>query len=134
LFLVVVFFNYTPYGIAIATTSQAACLATQWGLFLSSITSVVNVLGLTLERLVALSVPFRNLSPRKGSIVVGGIILSWVVGCADASILLLGASNWRPGQRCNIAVFKQSFLVLCAFLPISVSLLATAIANSNVHH
>jgi hypothetical protein len=95
------FTNYHPEGIILGASNKMICSASLWGFCVSVLSSVFNVFALTLERLIAVSAPFKNRSPRKTAIVIGGIIIGWIVVLVDVSVVIIAGNDWQPGRRCN---------------------------------
>lgn len=126
-----VFFNYSQHGIKLASSLKYACLLTQWLVAFSLLSSVINILALSLERMVAVISPFANINPRKKQIIQVSTGITWSTILLICSIPTFGWNRWSPEMRCaSYVVYYPVYMMYFLLAPVFGSLIITAVVNT----
>ncbi|ELU15969.1 hypothetical protein CAPTEDRAFT_75714, partial [Capitella teleta] len=122
--------TYIPSGKAFISVNKYPCLIYLWASSTTLISSFVNIMAISIERLIAITLPFINRNPHKKKAILLWIIAVWVGIILFTSLPTLGVNNWRSERACNVYfVYTETFLMYCTFIPMFVILALTALLN-----
>lgn len=125
-----IFFNYTKVGLETSFENKYACLFALAIILISLQISIMNILALSIERLLAIVFTFEYylwVTERAVKIAVG---LIWTVVITINLIPMFGWNKWEPGHKCQttFAYYRTSFMSFFIF-PSLVCLILTAVIN-----
>lgn len=127
---VYVYLSFTSAGLKTLKHSKYTCLLVLWILSFPFISSVINILAISIERLVAVCFPFANIRFRKKQIVLLSIIVAWSVLILSLSLPIMGWNQWSQGSQCALyIVYTPTYVTYFIMVPIFGSLGITAIIN-----
>lgn len=127
---VFIFFTYHPSGMRITSQSKLACLMCLFLVCVTSLSSVMNVLGFSSERFIVVVFPYVSLDPRKSNIILTMIGIMWTTVLTICIIPSLGWNTWNPFQHCIISsVFPQAYFRYGLIMPVFISLLLMLVLN-----
>ena len=127
---VFVWFNYTVWGLGFASRYKYACLLCMCCITLGLWLSIVNLLALSTERLLAIAFPYQYLRWVSDASVKRVIIVLWVVLVTIISLPIFGWNSWTVGSMCmTMNVFPYIYFVYLFLLPALLVLILMAIFN-----
>ena len=127
---IVVVFSYSLWGLNLTSTNKYACLFPLCSLTLALLSSVINLLALSVERLLAVAFPFQYLRWVTDTSVKRVVIVLWVIHVMTASLPVLGWNTWIKGRICIAKLaFPYVYFIYIFIMPVFLVLILIAIVN-----
>ncbi|ELU15968.1 hypothetical protein CAPTEDRAFT_193621 [Capitella teleta] len=128
-----VFITYIPAGNSYITTHKYACLIYLWTSCAYLTASSFSITGISIERSIAVILPFVNMKRGKKRFTLWSITLSWVFIIMLTSLPTLGLNRWAAGTQCNVyLVYAYPVLSYSIIFPMFVILGITAFLNAGI--
>ena len=121
--------NYTAIGQEAMGTNKYLCLVSLWSVMTFWKMSLLHLLALSLDRLVAVVWALHYLTYVTEVLVLRLIIGMWVCMLFITSLPMIGWNTWTPGVRCNGTNVVPDALRLVYALIIFATLLAIGCLN-----
>ena len=111
-----VWFNYTLWGLNVASTHKYVCLYMLCSINVGLLSSVVNLLALTVERFLAVAFPYQYLRWVTDASVKRVILVLWTMMMVIANLPILGWNTWTPGKQCTSVYMTPNLYFVNLFL------------------
>jgi hypothetical protein len=126
--------NYTQWGIIFNSQHKWSCLLCLWLVISITLNSILGILLISLERVIAVFLPFKyyDLVTERSVKVV--IVCTWTLAFAVNAPPIMGWTTWTRGARCfALFVYPSAYISvmrtpLTGFLLLSIALMNIAIA------
>ncbi|ELU10215.1 hypothetical protein CAPTEDRAFT_64837, partial [Capitella teleta] len=127
---VYVIVTFSHAGRLYISTYKYACIIFLWGASSAQLSAFVNIMTISIERMIAIGVPVVNERPDKKKMVLLWISLTWIGILISTSLPTLGVNQWEHGMSCNLYfVFEKWYLTYVILLSMFVVLVVTALLN-----
>ncbi|ELU08032.1 hypothetical protein CAPTEDRAFT_93871, partial [Capitella teleta] len=83
---------YFPAGKVFIISNKYACLLYLWAHCVSLLCSLVNIMAISIERVIAVAFPFVNINPLKKKFVLLWIAVTWIGILVSNSVPIFGVN------------------------------------------
>ncbi|ELU00723.1 hypothetical protein CAPTEDRAFT_118849 [Capitella teleta] len=125
-------FSYSPRKDLYILTHKYACLCYLWASCFTLNATFLNIMAISVERLIAITLPFVNMNPRKKTVVLTWILISWVATFIFTSFPTLGFNTWDTGSAygCYLYyLYPEVYVMYGSIVPMFLILALTAVLN-----
>ncbi|ELU04805.1 hypothetical protein CAPTEDRAFT_201500 [Capitella teleta] len=125
--------TYFPAGKLFVLSHKYACLLCLCINCVSLLGSLVNIMAISIERAIAVALPYVNINPHKKKIVLLWIVVTWIGILISSSLPIVGLNRWKYGTPCNVYfVFEKWHILNCILYTMIVVLVVTALLNITI--
>ncbi|ELU13607.1 hypothetical protein CAPTEDRAFT_204048 [Capitella teleta] len=122
--------TYFQIGEFFIISNKYACLLYLWAVCVSLLCSMVNIMAISIERVIAVALPYVNINPHKKKVVLLWITITWLCTLMFTSLPILGVNQWKYGIPCNVyLVYDKWYLLKCLVYTVFIVLVMTALLN-----
>ncbi|ELU16759.1 hypothetical protein CAPTEDRAFT_75712, partial [Capitella teleta] len=125
--------TYIPAGKLYIISNKYACLIFLWAVCISMLCAFVNIMAISIERVIAVALPYVNKNPHKKKLVLLWIVVTWIGILIFGSLPTLGVNRWKRGTPCNVySVFEKWYILKCILYVMFFVLVMTALLNITI--
>ncbi|ELU12117.1 hypothetical protein CAPTEDRAFT_23018, partial [Capitella teleta] len=125
--------TYIPAGKLFIISNKYACLIFLLAVCVSILSAFVNIMAISIERVIAVVLPYVNKNSHKKKFVLLWIALTWMGILIPSSLPIFGVNQWKHGTPCNAYfVFEKWYLLHCVLYTMFFVLVVTALLNATL--
>ncbi|ELT95814.1 hypothetical protein CAPTEDRAFT_106827 [Capitella teleta] len=125
--------TYIPAGKLFIISNKYACLIFLLAVCISILSAFVNIMAISIERVIAIALPFVHKNSHKKKFVLLWIALTWIGILISSSLPIFGVNQWKQGTPCNAYfVFEKWYLLHCVLYTMFFVLVMTALLNATL--